>query len=476
MGSGLTQRGAAVLVRLLVYFPTMPDRKRSDVVVLGAGAAGLAAARDLSQAGLRVTVLEARARVGGRILTVHDPRAPVPLELGAEFVHGEAPETLGVAHAAGLGVVELPNLHEIASAGRFRTRTDFWAIIDRMSRDLGRRVAQRGKDFPVSDYLDSVRLPAARRQLLRDFVQGFHAAHPERISAKALAADATDATGDAEDQLFKQFRIVNGGDALMKWLRDGLDPERVELRLSTVVEAIRWKRGSVQVACRGGDRASIGTVAARAAVITLPAAVLKPGSGAVRLVPAVPAKERALALIETGQIFKIVLRFRQAFWEHPDFLKERRAAGASKGASINFLHAPGAEIPTWWTSQPVRGPMLTGWVGGVRAEALLSEDPASRLERSLVVLSEILAVPRRDLEEQLDAWMSHDWRADPFARGAYSYPGVGGSGAPRALARPVEETLFFAGEATNAEQIGTVAGALASGRRAAREVLRSYGS
>ena len=84
-----------------------------------------------------------------------------------------------------------------------------------------------------------------------------------------------------------------------------------------------------------------------------------------------------------------------------------------------------------------------------------------------------MAVPRRELEENLDAWASHDWRADPFARGAYSYVGVGGSNAPRALGRPVEGTLFFAGEATNGEQIGTVAGALGSGRRAARELLRA---
>jgi len=118
----------------------------------------------------------------------------------------------------------------------------------------------------------------------------------------------------------------------------------------------------------------------------------------------------------------------------------------------------------------VRAPVLTGWVGGVAAEALLAEDAPSRLERALVALSDILAVPRRVLEAQLDAWRSHDWRADPFARGAYSYIGVNGTGAPRALGRPVDGTLFFAGEATDAAQIGTVAGALASGRRAAREV------
>src|SRR3989441_5442227 len=446
------------------------DRKRVDVLVLGAGAAGLAAARDLSHAGLRVTVIEARPRVGGRVLTVHDPRSPVPLELGAEFIHGEAAETLPLARAAGLAVLELPETHELATAGRFKPMGDFWGLVDRMNHDLARRLAGRGKDFPVSEYLDSARIPAAHRGMLRDFVQGFYAAHPDRLSAQSLAVETEG--GDEEDEVQgKQFRIANGGDALMKWLRDGVDPDRSEVRLSTVAGSVQWKRGAVSVACRGSsDRAPLTTLSARTALITLPLAVLK--AGVVRFDPALPAKQRALAGLEMGQVFKIVLRFREAFWEKPEFLKERRAQAGANGSGLNFLHAHGAEVPTWWTSLPVRAPVLTGYVGAVAAEQLLAEEPASRLERSLVALSDVLAVPRRELEELLDASVSHDWRADPFARGAYSYIGVGGNGAPRALARPVEGTLFFAGEATNGAEIGTVAGALSSGRRAAREVLR----
>src|ERR1041384_5962928 len=488
--------------------------KRIDVLVLGAGAAGLAAARDLSQAGLRVTVIEARPRVGGRILTLHDPRSPVPIELGAEFVHGEAPETLAggrggaraargvgartpplpdprppvpiergaefvhgeapetlaVARAAGLAVLELPDVHEIAVSGRFETRGDFWDAISRMNKDLARRVAARGADFPVSEYLDRKKAPggALGCGMLRGFIEGFYAAEPERLSAKSLAEEAGE---NEEDSLEgKQFRIANGNDALMRWLRDGLDPERCEVRLSTVAEIVRWKRGGASVECRAGDGAALPTLSARALIVTAPRALLK--AGAVRFDPPLAGKQRAMAKLETGQIFKIVLRFRDAFWEKPDFLKERRRHNRSDGAGMNFLHAPGGEVPTWWTAAPVRAPILTGWVGSVTAEALLSEEPHIRLERSLVALSEILAVPRRELEMQLDGWSSHDWRADPFARGAYSYIGVGGVGAPRALGRPVDGTLFFAGEATNGEQIGTVAGALASGRRAAREALR----
>ncbi|HWE23608.1 MAG TPA: NAD(P)/FAD-dependent oxidoreductase [Myxococcales bacterium] len=431
----------------------------------------------MSQAGLRVTVIEARPRIGGRIFTRHDPRSPVPLELGAEFVHGEAPETLSVAQAAGLTIVELPDTHEIASSGHFSQMRDFWEAIGAMNKDLARRVAKRGKDFPVSDYLDSGAVSPLRRKLLKGFVEGFYAAHPERLSAKSLGQEAaSDGGGEAsEDERAAdlQFRILNGGDSLMQWLRDGLDPDRSEIRFSTVAQSVAWKRGNVTVMCRGADgvaEESGGALHARAAVITLPVAVLK--AGGLAFDPALPGKQRALGGIETGQIFKIVLRFRRAFWDDAEFLKERRANGSKETGSLNFLHAPAAEIPTWWTSLPVRAPLLTGWVGATAAEALLAEEPQSRLERCLVALSEVMAVPRRELEDNLDGWMSHDWRADPFARGAYSYIGVGGAGAPRAFARPVEGTLFFAGEATNGEQIGTVAGALASGRRAARELLR----
>src|SRR3989454_5477534 len=261
-------------------FQVMPrDRKRVDVLIVGAGAAGLAAARDLSHAGLTVTIIEARPRIGGRVLTLHDPRSPVPLELGAEFIHGASAETLPLAQAAGLAVLELPDTHELSTGGRFKPMGSYWELFDRMNHDLARRLAGRGKDFPVSEYLDSARVPAARRGMLRDFVQGFYAAHPDRLSAQSLAVE-TEGGDEADEVAGKQFRIANGGDALMKWLRDGLDPDRTEVRLSTVAESVRWKRGAVSVTCRGGDRAPLPAGSARAAVITLPLAVLQ--AGAVR--------------------------------------------------------------------------------------------------------------------------------------------------------------------------------------------------
>jgi len=207
-------------------------------------------------------------------------------------------------------------------------------------------------------------------------------------------------------------------------------------------------------------------------LITLPLAVLKTGERAVR--SGGPRETARAGRDRNRSGVQDRAAFSEAFWENPEFLRERRVRvdGRGKGKGLTFLHAYGVEVPTWWTSLPVRSPVLVGYVGAVAAEQILAEEPPSRLERSLVALSDVFAVPRRELEELLDASASHDWRADPFARGAYSYIGVGGNGAPCALARPVDGTLFFAGEATDGEQIGTVSGALASGRRAAREVLR----
>jgi len=436
------------------------------VLVVGAGAAGLAAARDLSQAGLRVTIIEARDRIGGRILTVHDARAPVPIELGAEFIHNEGPETLAIARAAQLMVVELPDEHLLASGGKFRPLDSFWDTVDAMSRDLARRT-RRGRDFAVSEYLENARLPRERRVMLRDFIEGYHAAHPERMSAMGLASDLS---GDGDPTDNKQLRIANGGDGIVQWLRNGLDPERTELRLSTIAQELQWSRGQVRLRCHTADTALL-ELEARSVVIALPHAVLR--AGALRIEPVITAKQRALEQLEPGQVFKIVLRFREAFWNEPDFVSSRMKRGSRSDASLNFVHSQGADLPTWWTTLPARTALWTGWVGGPRAEAILAESEQARLERSLATLAQVLSVPRRKLDDLLDGWMSHDWRADPSSRAAYTYIGVGGSGAPAALARPVDGTLFFAGEATNGEQIGTVAGALASGRRAAKEVIRA---
>src|SRR6185503_17785163 len=190
----------------------------TDAIVIGAGAAGLAAARDLSHAGMQVTVLEARDRLGGRIHTIHDRHSPMPIELGAEFVHGEAEETFAIIRAAGLVVDELPDDHYYLRGGQFSTVDDFWERMIKVRKQLVRYLAKtRRKDFPISDFLEHGRLKPDDRRLFQDFVEGYHAAHPARVSARWVAGDP-----DQEGDDNKQFRLQGGNDALIHWLRGGL--------------------------------------------------------------------------------------------------------------------------------------------------------------------------------------------------------------------------------------------------------------
>jgi monoamine oxidase len=417
-----------------------------DALVVGAGIAGLAAAGELSRAGLRVTVLEARPRLGGRILTLRDPLVPVPIELGAEFVHGETAPTMERLRAARLPVLELPDDHVMLQDGKTSSVRGFWELVETMRSDFARR--RRQADFTVADYLARSRLSPARRAMLRQFVEGFHAARVDRISARSLAAPE-----DGEESEDRQFRPADGYGALVDALAADLDPQRVVVRTGTAAKAIRWKRGDVVVESASGERFS-----AAAAVVSVPPSILR--AKALAFDPALPARDRALERLETGHVFKIVMRFREAFWER-------------EGRRPNFVHAHGVDVPVWWSSRPAQATLLTGWAGGPRAEALLALDPESRADRSLESLSRAFAIPRRTLDPMLLAWHAHDWSADPFSLGAYAYVGVGGVPAQKALARPVSGTLFFAGDALDPSDTGTVAGAFRTGSKAGREAAQA---
>ena len=135
------------------------------------------------------------------------------------------------------------------------------------------------------------------------------------------------------------------------------------------------------------------------------------------------------------------------------------------------MHTADRFIPTWWTTAPVRTPLLTGWAGGHAADALLAEGAEAMIDRALDSLASTFVMKRREIETLFDSSHTHDWQADRFSRGAYSYSGIGGQRAQDALAKPIAGTLFFAGEATTAEETGTVAGAVSTGKRAAKQIL-----
>jgi monoamine oxidase len=430
--------------------------RKADVIVVGAGVSGLAAARALRERGLSVEVLEARDRIGGRIFTQRDPRAPAPIELGAEFVHGSAPEVMSVVRQAGLLAIDVCG-ERWEHRGRKRIPSkDFWKRLEHI---MSRMSATREPDRSFHEFLATApggRKFARDRALAREFVEGFHAADALRISERALAKGGSP-QGDVNEQ--RIGRVLDGYDHVPGWL--ARKPHDA-VRLRTAVRSIEWEPGAVHV------DTTKGSFATRAAILTLPVGVLqaRPGdTGAVRIQPAIAKHEDALSRITTGPVTRMVLLFREEFWRK------------GKLANVTFLQGSDPDVPVWWTLAPLRAPMLVAWAGGPRGAALALLSVEERCERAIASAARNFGVPRKRLASLLvDCW-THNWETDPFSRGAYSYPLVGGAKSGGALAKPVRGTLYFAGEATVEESdSGTVHGAIRSGYRAAKQVARRLGA
>ena len=435
---------------------------RYDVIVLGAGAAGLMATAELVEAGRAVLLLEARDRIGGRIWTRAEPDLAVPLELGAEFIHGHAPVTRALLERVGAAAIDIGESHRALRAGRPTPRADYFAKVLHAARAGG---LLTGDDVSFDAFLDgpaAAGLSRSERDAARRMAQGFDAADTRRASARAIVSEwSGDTLGSTP-----QSRPAGGYASLLAALTPALRGAR--LQLQATVRSVRWSRGSVEVA---GESAA-GAFRARAAraVITLPVGVLQQRAtacGAVRFSPSLDAKRAALRGLASGPVVKLLLRFASPFWEELQ---------GGRFRDVSFFHAGGAPFPTFWTAIPARAPLLVAWAGGPQARRLAAAATRTPLVRTALTSLQGLFGRGVDVGGTLQGCYHHDWQRDPFARGAYSYVTVGGSSARAALGQPLADTLFFAGEATDtADEAGTVAGALQSGRRAAAEVLGAAG-
>jgi monoamine oxidase len=447
-----------------------PDANDVDVVIIGAGVAGLAAARRLHAAGASVAVLEARDRIGGRILTVRDARTPVPIELGAEFVHGSADEVVDLAREAKLVVCDIHGERWRAARGKLTPLDDedFWRQLGRV---MSRLDPERTPDRSFQEFLD--RRPggaalAQQRTLAREYVEGFHAADLTRVSERALADGG--APEDEEDE--RQGRILDGYDRIPAALAAALPG----VRLSHIVHEIAWEPGRVEVryttpAAHDASERS-GAISARSAIITVPLGVLQQATGesAITFSPDIEDTRRAASQLAMGAVVRMVLLFREPFWESKAV--KRRTGGRSL-AELAFLHSSDEDVPVWWTASPVRAATLVGWAGGGKAARLAARGVAEIEHRAIAALARQIGMQRRRVASLIEHCWHHDWLGDPYTLGAYSYAMVGGRTAAKRLARPVEHTLFFAGEAADAEgRTGTVHGAMGTGYRAAEAVLR----
>jgi monoamine oxidase len=222
------------------------------------------------------------------------------------------------------------------------------------------------------------------------------------------------------------------------------------------MKKIQWKNRAVELIVAGPR--GIERFSAKLLILTLPLGVLqqRAEAGGVEFSPPLREKNDAIQALAMGSVARITMRFEPPFWPIQDF---------------GFVHAEKEPLPTWWSHGKV--PMLTGWTGGPGAWSVLTGGEAAVVRAASETLSRIFNVQAARIRESLAGYWFHDWTADMFARGAYSYTPAGAIEARRELGRSVEDTVFFAGEATNVDgNEGTVHGAIASGRQAAAKVLR----
>jgi monoamine oxidase len=436
----------------------MPHNR--ETLIIGAGIAGLAAAARLASAGRRSLILEARDRIGGRIHTLRPTGWPTPVEGGPEFVHGRATALQDLLRTAGIQVSSRADEHREASQPHEAPHYHAAVSFDDAWNELFARLHRySGPDLAFSEFLQQQcsHLPAAVRNRAIGYVEGFNAADQHRVSVHWLQA-TEEQVGQGGDEPI--VRIPGGYDQVTRALQAAWPPDHVELRYPAVVNEIRWRPGHVQIEVTEGTASH--TYEARHAVVTLPLGVLQQppeAAGSVRFVPELPEKRAACRTLHMGSVVKVVLRFREPFW---------RLLGGPEWA---FLHTPEGAFQTWWPCED--SPVLTGWSGGSQAEALVGKSEAALVEAGLTGLAREFGLPFHHLEDLFIAGFAFDWHSDPFSRGAYSSAAVGHARAANLLASPVADTLFFAGEATEQVLAGTVAGALASGYRAADEVLQA---
>lgn len=430
-----------------------------DAIVIGAGAAGLAALTELDRAGARAVCLEARDRIGGRVYTRHDPFSPVSMELGAEFVHGRPPEIWDQVRSRGLMVHEVNRSAIHLRGGEIQRGIDGWDLVNEVLDDM-QRAARSGEDQSFSTFLKSSSHSEDAKQLAASYVEGFNAARKELVSIASLKQDA-DAAAEIDGD--RSFRLVNGYDSLLLRMISGLNDLPSKLRLNSEVERVEWNTEGATVRFRSTLTGRMGNFQARYVIVTVPLGVLQCAAGeGISFDPEPSEALEAARALRFGQVVRVVLQFREAFWEE----QEEFACAA-------FLLSDEPFFPTWWTSLPLRAPVITGWSAGPHTDGLVGRTREAIIDQALTDLSRITSVPVETLRRLLAAGYYHDWHADRFARGAYSYVPVGAVWAREALARPLGGTLCFAGEASELNGHGaTVHGAIASGRRAAHQMLQ----
>jgi monoamine oxidase len=412
----------------------------ADVIVLGAGMAGVSAGRALSAAGLKVTVLEARQRIGGRVWTIGD-FATSPVEAGAEFIHGSGAATWPDTRAAGLRTQPVPYRHSwlhLAGSTRWMPlhllRPDAWRCFP----ILWAVKRFDGPDVSAATFISRHRYRGRARELAALTLAAHLPGALEEIGVRGLVAD-----GVVSLEVGLNHRVVDGYDSLPRYIATGLD-----VRLGWRATRVSWAPEEVTVESADGR-----VMRGRAAVTTIPHGVLAAGEPAFD--PPLPApKAKALAAVRTGAVAKVMLLFDEPFWP----LRMGQVACGTGPMTLYWATSFGGDGP----------PVLVGYATGPRARAL--SEAGSEAATDIAVQDLARLFPRARPQRVVRQARFVDWRTDEFARGGYTFLPPGAAGARAALAAPDTGALLWAGSATEWSPVAdTVEAAFLSGLRAAHQ-------
>ena len=422
--------------------------KRSDIIIVGAGACGLMAAKELLSQGKRVMILEAKPHAGGRIHTIESKSFLQPVETGAEFIHGKLPVTLDLLKKAGIAYTKV-------KGEMFRNSSGKWHETDEQVEgwdDLMKKMKNLEDDTTLTLFLNiyfaEEKHNELRQQALQ-YAQGFDAVDPDKASIFALR-------DEWEHEEEATYRVDGGYGRLIRYLLVYCEAKGCSVVFSNAVTEINWKEGEVIITTSSGEKYEANQV-----LITIPAGVLQLDKGveeSIQFSPALPHIQQTAKGIGYGNVIKILLQFSSLFWQQ------------QKDALFFFSDQ---RVATWWTQSPSQYPLLTGWIAGKKADDFMDKTEDEILQMSLQSLANIFKKNEEEMKQQLTTSHIVNWERDVYAKGAYSYGMVGSEKAKKVLNEPIESTLFFAGEALySGKSGGTVEAALVQGLEVAKKALK----